>query len=354
MDRTSSSSVENSYSFNFSKEEYFQLVREYSDNDHWFDSTTEVAIILSYSFVVVVGFALNSLICLAMIMTPKLRTRKNLFILNLAISDILMCIVCLPFTVVKLVLKNWPFGEVLCKIVPTIQMIDVFVGTATVTAIAVDRYKAIVFAKLHSSNKTQVQLILIVIWVVATVMSLPILIFQTVMVAVVLDNQAEYTICMEVWSNYVFRAVYTTLIMTSQYILPMLVVITLHARICNKLRERIQENAVTDTELRRALREIKRHRKNTLLLTTIVMTFVITWLPLTVLNMAADFDYRIFLNKNFHLTYAIALLLAMTSACVNPVIYGWFNTNFRNTFLNILGCKFSNNEKHFKDDTQAG
>lgn len=34
--------------------------------------------------------------------------------------------------------------------------------------------------------------------------------------------------------------------------------------------------------------------------------------------------------------YAVCHLLGMTSAVVNPFLYGWFNDNFRNEFKSIL------------------
>ena len=86
---------------------------------------------------------------------------------------------------------------------------------------------------------------------------------------------------------------------------------------------------------------MKRHRKNLILLTSVAVSFSLAWLPLTVLNITADWThdnsvFGMFGEEQFYLVHAICLLIAMTSSAVNPLLYGWFNTNFRNAFLDIL------------------
>lgn len=46
-----------------------------------------------------------------------MRSTTNLLIINLAISDILFVVFCVPFTATDYVLPTWPFGDFWCKIV---------------------------------------------------------------------------------------------------------------------------------------------------------------------------------------------------------------------------------------------
>ena len=41
---------------------------------------------------------------------------------------------------VRLMLDDWPFGGLMCSLVPFTQSVSVFVSSYTMTAIAVDRY----------------------------------------------------------------------------------------------------------------------------------------------------------------------------------------------------------------------
>lgn len=124
--------------------------------------------------------------------------------------------------------------------------------------------------------------------------------------------------------------------MVLQFIAPVAILITIHWRICNFLKTRIMQNPTTPTEMNRAMKEATRHRKNSSLLMAIAVMFALCWFPLTLLNLLADFNYFIFMYKNFLLAFAVSHMVAMISACVNPVVYGWFNTNFRREFSRIV------------------
>lgn len=51
----------------------------------------------------------------------KFQSVQNIFILNLAASDCMMCILSLPITPITNVYKNWYFGNLLCHLIPCIQ-----------------------------------------------------------------------------------------------------------------------------------------------------------------------------------------------------------------------------------------
>ena len=101
-------------------------------------------------------------------------------------------------------------------------------------------------------------------------------------------------------------------------------------------------------EMNRAMKEAKRHRKNSTLLMAIAIMFALCWFPLTLLNLLADMNYFIFMYKNFLLAFAVAHLVAMISACLNPIVYGWFNNNFRREFSRIV-CFWRDEELFYQD-----
>ena len=114
------------------------IVSEYR-NDHWFSPPMEALLIFFYSSVMVLGILGNSLVCYVVIKFKHLQQSRNILILNLAICGIIMCAASMPFSLVRLTLKNWHLGDVMCRISPTLQTIDVFVSTFTIVAIAIDR-----------------------------------------------------------------------------------------------------------------------------------------------------------------------------------------------------------------------
>ncbi len=53
---------------------------------------------------------------------PHMRTVTNFFIVNLAVADIMVCVICLPPTVLGDVTETWFMGSVMCKIVQYLQV----------------------------------------------------------------------------------------------------------------------------------------------------------------------------------------------------------------------------------------
>jgi neuropeptide Y receptor len=100
------------------------------------------ALLLVYGAVITVGVAGNSLVVLAVIRKPAMRTARNVFIINLAISDLVLCLATTPLTLLEIVPQYWPLGDTpfLCKLVGTLQATSIFVSTISITAIALDRY----------------------------------------------------------------------------------------------------------------------------------------------------------------------------------------------------------------------
>jgi len=111
-----------------------------------------------------------------------MQTITNIFIMNLAMSDIMMCLLAVPFTPASALLQSWRFGETLCHIVPMTLGVSVHVSTLTSTAIAVDRYIVIVHPFKPRINLTACILLIVAIWITSISISLPLAIYQKVYV----------------------------------------------------------------------------------------------------------------------------------------------------------------------------
>lgn len=79
----------------------------------------------------------------------------------------------------------------------------------------------------------------------------------------------------------------------------------------------------------------QRIRKTNLLLLSIAVIFGISWLPLNILNILMDvmkWDD----SATFRIIFAICHMIGMSSACSNPLLYGWLNENFKKEFVDIF------------------
>nr|AKN79680.1 opioid receptor Kappa 1 isoform B [Falco peregrinus] len=95
-----------------------------------------------YSVVFVVGLVGNSLVMFVIIRYTKMKTATNIYIFNLAMADALVT-TTMPFQSTEYLMNSWPFGDVLCKIVISIDYYNMFTSIFTLTMMSVDRYIAV-------------------------------------------------------------------------------------------------------------------------------------------------------------------------------------------------------------------
>ena len=133
-----------------SREQHFNVTPDdyeappYS-NDVMHNPILKTIFIMLYIIIFLLGVSGNLLVVLAVVRNLAMQTITNLFIVNLAVSEILMCLLAVPFTPLSGLLNSWVFGSTLCHFVPMTLGVTVHVSTLTLTAIAVDRY----FVILH-------------------------------------------------------------------------------------------------------------------------------------------------------------------------------------------------------------
>jgi len=130
------------FAINFTKEPDPDLLRRYQTNSY-FTKPLMYLFIFAYGLFFSFGTLGNCLAVCAVIRKPTMRTPRNMFIINLAVSDLLLCVITMPLTLMEILTTYWPFGndfEFLCKTFGCLQAISIFVSTISITAISIDRY----------------------------------------------------------------------------------------------------------------------------------------------------------------------------------------------------------------------
>ncbi|XP_022671216.1 cholecystokinin receptor type A-like isoform X2 [Varroa destructor] len=139
-----------------------------------FDSSA--LLILSYGAIFATGLVGNLLVILTLTRNQRGKVATNVFLLNLAVSDLLLGVFCMPVTLSGVLLRNFVFGEIMCKVIPYLQGVTVAVNAWTLVMISIERYYAVCeplksrgwYASSHAWH------CVFVIWVFALTAMLPV------------------------------------------------------------------------------------------------------------------------------------------------------------------------------------
>ncbi|XP_059050667.1 prolactin-releasing peptide receptor-like [Achroia grisella] len=309
------------------------------------DKAIQAAFCIAYTIIFVVGIFGNALVCYAVIRNRAMQTVTNLFITNLALSDILLCVFAVPFTPLYTFLGRWVFGGLLCHIMPYAQGCSVYISTLTLTSIAIDRFFVIIYPfKPRMKIKTCIGLI-IFIWVFALSVTFPYGYYMAL----------EDAYCAEKWPSDHIRKAFGAVTTIMQFVIPFIVMAFCYTCVSVKLNDRLKSRPGSKNSKKEDAERERKRRTNRMLI-AMVAIFGLSWLPLNLINISSDF-YSLAEDWTYYMVlFFIAHFIAMSSTCYNPFLYAWLNENFRKEFKQILPClgalvtkkskrKFSQSEK---------
>ncbi|XP_045736154.2 neuropeptide Y receptor type 1 isoform X1 [Mirounga angustirostris] len=243
--------------------------------------------------------------------------------------DLLVAIMCLPFTFVYTLMDHWVFGEAMCKLNPFVQCVSITVSIFSLVLIAVERHQLIINPRGWRPSNRHAYIGIAVIWVLAVVSSLPFLIYQVLtdepFQNVTLDAFKDKYVCFDKFPSDSHRLSYTTLLLMLQYFGPLCFIFICYFKIYIRLKRR---NNMMDKMRDNKYRSSETKRINIMLL-SIVVAFAVCWLPLTIFNTVFDWNHQIIATCNHNLLFLLCHLTAMISTCVNPIFYGFLNKNFQ-------------------------
>ncbi|NWW72056.1 DRD2 protein, partial [Climacteris rufus] len=126
-------------------------------------------------FVIVFG---NVLVCMAVSRERALQTTTNYLIVSLAVADLLVATLVMPWVVYLEVVGEWRFSRIHCDIFVTLDVMMCTASILNLCAISIDRYTAVAMPMLYNtrySSKRRVTLMIAVVWVLSFAISCPIL-----------------------------------------------------------------------------------------------------------------------------------------------------------------------------------
>ncbi|XP_075403921.1 G-protein coupled receptor 83 [Tenrec ecaudatus] len=285
--------------------------------------SVKALLIVAYSFIIVFSLFGNVLVCHVIFKNQRMHSATSLFIVNLAVADIMITLLNTPFTLVRFVNSTWVFGKGMCHVSRFAQYCSLHVSALTLTAIAVDRHQVIMHPLKPRISITKGIIYIAVIWIMATFFSLPHAICQKLFTFKYSEDIVR-SLCLpdfpeptDLFWKYLDLATFILL-----YILPLLIISVAYARVAKKLW---LCNTIGDVTTEQYLALRRKKKKTIKMLMLVVVLFALCWFPLNCYVLLLS-------SKVIHTNNAIYFAFhwfAMSSTCYNPFIYCWLNENFR-------------------------
>lgn len=117
----------------------------------------------------------NVLVILSVFNYRPLRIAQNFFIVSLAVADLTVALLVLPFNIAYYLMGKWVFGIYVCKMWLTSDVLCCTASILNLCAIALDRYWAITDPINYARKRTvkRVTLMITITWVLSAIISSP-------------------------------------------------------------------------------------------------------------------------------------------------------------------------------------
>ncbi|NXG70741.1 CCR2 protein, partial [Baryphthengus martii] len=268
-----------------------------------------------YSLVVIFGLTGNLLVVLILVKYKRLKSMTDIYLLNLAISDLLF-VFSLPFWAYYAA-QHWIFGDALCRILSGIYLLGFYSGIFFIILLTLDRYLAIVHAvfALRARTVTYGILTTAVTWVVAILASVPGVVFHKTQ-----KENARYTCSAHYPYDTQINWKYSFILKMNilGLIVPMIIMIFSYSQIIKTLLRCRNE----------------KKQKAVRLIFVIMIFYFIFWTPFHVTSFLHTFQNSLFLTSceiegRLEKAIQVTETISMVHCCINPVIYAFVGEKFR-------------------------
>ena len=305
------------------------------------ENRSKVTIVLESSLmllIIITSFIGNSLIIFVVFQNPRLRTVTNIFLVSLAIADILTSLLVMPFSASIFIQGKWIFSEGVCVFQGVSALCLVWISLHLVALMAINRYYCVrrrsIYRKWFTKRFT--------LGVIAAVSILPLVLA----ISPYLGGSVTYIFrpgkasCFMTFdpSRQLGKIAYTIFLLLIYTVLPTTIIAVCYYKVFRTVK---QHFIVTKNTIRSRSRHqngdlSSEELRTTKLLLGLVFAFVVCWTPV----IAVDFLNAIMgtgrLPRGAYVAYSI---FAFGSSCINPIVCLTLNSKIRRKAMNVVFFK---------------
>ncbi|XP_012217370.2 neuropeptide CCHamide-1 receptor-like [Linepithema humile] len=298
---------------------------------------------LVFSLILIVGVVGNGILILILLCNSNMRNIPNTYVLSLAWGDLLVILICVPFTSIVYTLESWPWGITICKLSEFAKDISIGVSVFTLAALSAERYCAIVNPIRHHvanlSAKRLTILTTLLIWILAIALAMPAAVFSHVPSIMIYDNYS-ILICNPYPDEYgdTYKKGMVMFKFLAYYAIPLCVIAGFYLGMARHLTLSTRNIPSELPDCDHHLEQIRARRKVGRMVVCFIIIFVICFLPYHVFMLWFHFcpssqdDYDYF----WHIFRIIGFCLSFSNSCVNPIALYLISRTFRQRFNKYL------------------
>lgn len=318
------------------------IIRSYDEARNYFTIHISVNVVL-----LLLGIIVNMAICFVMFRGKRYkRNTSNFFILHLSLTELVYRLLVFPlviyFAVPKLLIKSLH-----CKLLSFFSETSGSVIFVSLVAIATDRYQHIVRSLQSLRSKKKPVFLVSLVWLYAVIVSCPrVITVESVSVMAIpeardmeCDNCTDKRLC-DIPQTGLGRFSITLYFLLA-FILPLLAVIILYSKIIIFLQRRSRNAMMHKVAARSKSKAVR-------MLITTVFGYVFSLSPAVVFALLRSYGvlnqtpFGTMLLVNWMVDFATS-----TRSLANPLIYAYYNKDFRTELLRLL-CRKSDRKANFR------
>ncbi|XP_031567832.1 visual pigment-like receptor peropsin [Actinia tenebrosa] len=249
----------------------------------------------------------------------------NMFLANLAVVDLSVGLLILPFSICTVINGGWVFGEPLCQLNGFINMTSGGTSILTMAAISIDRYLAIVSRTGRKLQVKQALVLLGVVWFWGVL---------TGILPVLGWNHYQYgsygAVCKMSFDHDKGYLLFAAIVC---FVVPLIIMVYCYLRVFLKVRSHrklMQQWRSPNHINNKENKSIKSETRTAKIVVTVLFVFAGAWTPFVIVHLL-----QLVINLPSSLLSISTLIAGMHSFC-NPIIYTAMNRKFRADLFNLL------------------
>ncbi|XP_068105676.1 pinopsin-like [Hyperolius riggenbachi] len=275
-------------------------------------------------FILVQGSIYNSVVLLIFVKFESVRTPINMILLNISVSDLLVCVFGTPFSFAASVAGGWLIGQHGCKWYGFCNSLFGIVSLVSLSLLSYERYLTVLkCTKADVSNYRKAWLCIIGSWFYSLLWTMPPLFGWSSY-----GLESSGTTCSVVWHSRSHNNIsYIVCLFLFCLVLPLFLMIFSYGHIVKVIRGMCRINLSTAQ---------KREHHLMFMVLCMITCYLFCWMPYGLVSLITTFGRPGIISPAVGI---IPSILAKSSTCVNPLIYIFMNKQFYRCFVTLLKCE---------------